>query len=150
MASYLLWKSGLAGDGGQRGLGVARLMEQAAKEKLDTPGKDHLAQTVAKGFGIDYQALLNRRMFQIMSPEEVSKISRNGIDFELHAPAPDACGSGTIPQRNTRQYAQHRRIHRTPSQAFLLSSGVTSPAVSSLASGNWGSKRCDMRSRACL
>lgn len=130
MVSYLLWKSGQAGKttGEDRAREVARLMHQAQQERLDTAGKDHLAGALAASFGIDYQPLLDSRMFQIMSPEEVALTAKSGIDVQLHThrhrtPADRQLFIREI-HDNTRRIQQ--LTGKTPAH-FCYPSGVTSP-----------------------
>ena len=130
MLSYLFWKSGRAevarGEGRLRE--VARLMEHAAREERDTQGKNQLAQTLAEGFGINYQTLLDSRIFQIMSPEEVAHVSRQGIDVQLHTHRHRTPADRDLFLCEIRDNAQ--RIEeftgRIP-QHFCYPSGVTSP-----------------------
>jgi peptidoglycan/xylan/chitin deacetylase (PgdA/CDA1 family) len=46
--------------------------------------KNALIESVAQRLGVDYKFIVRRRMLRIMSPDEVSRLSAAGVDFELH------------------------------------------------------------------
>jgi len=98
MVPYLLWKSGRTkmvweetglppmplGTYSER-LGVTQaLIQFADKRQLDTRGKDDLARRLAVHLGIDYDDLLQARLFQLVTPEEAALVSRSGVDIQLH------------------------------------------------------------------
>jgi len=60
------------------------IVKLAQREHLDVDGKDRLAAQIADALGIDYAALAARRLLTIMTPDEVSTLSREGVDFQLH------------------------------------------------------------------
>jgi peptidoglycan/xylan/chitin deacetylase (PgdA/CDA1 family) len=99
IAPYLLWKSvretvDLSSFGGpssasirnyeERRSAVESLLAFAEKNGMDTIAKDKLARQLAEFLGIDYDDLLESRMFQIMTPEEAAEVHRAGIDLQLH------------------------------------------------------------------
>ncbi len=96
---YVLWKSGhaavelpeygidepmLLGNLQHRREVLQHLRHWMDSKKLDTAGKDEVARQIAKSLGVDYAAIHRRRMVQILSPEEVGKISKAGVDVQLH------------------------------------------------------------------
>lgn len=96
---YLLWKSGRATvELPEYGIVhpafittyeeqkrvVRRLIDWAEQNHLDTTAKNELARRIANKFGINFDEILRRRLFQILSPEEVSKVASAGVDIELH------------------------------------------------------------------
>jgi len=95
---YLLWKSGLAMvDWEEAGLpptpvgtylerlrATQALSQFAASRQLDTQGQDDLARRFATYLGIDYDDLLQARLFQLVTPEEAALTSRAGVDIQLH------------------------------------------------------------------
>ena len=100
MLSYLLWKA--AGvdttmplptgpalrldtrtPNGRARTGDA-IRSYAKSEALSLSTRDELLARLAQALDIDYGSLRSQRLLQIMSPEEVSRLSRNGIDFQLH------------------------------------------------------------------
>ncbi len=68
----------------QRQVLVKRLLEYARERGMNTVDKDELAREVADDIGVNYEAILNRRLLQIMTPEEVIETARAGIDIQLH------------------------------------------------------------------
>lgn len=96
---YLLWKSGRTSvvlpeygmaepmpvrSYQKRQVVVWKLIEWANQLGLRTVEKDALARDVADKLGLDYGPLLQKRMLQIMSPEEVRQSCESGIDLQLH------------------------------------------------------------------
>lgn len=96
---YLLWKGrgGLL-DGTKLGLdqpldlrtdaavNQARwaLLAHARKQRLDTEAKDALLRALARASGAGYDELAGKRLFHLMTPEEVRRAAHAGIDFQLH------------------------------------------------------------------
>lgn len=56
----------------------------ADRENLSTDQKGELAAELARRLDVDYQAILHRRILQLMTPEEIAELSAAGIRFELH------------------------------------------------------------------
>ncbi len=95
---YLLWKSGLATvDWEEAGLPLTpvgtylerlratqTLSQFAASRQLDTRGQDDLARRFAGYLGIDYDDLIQARLFQLVTPEEAALTYRAGVDIQLH------------------------------------------------------------------
>ncbi len=114
LVSYMLWSrrgESLDGDG-LPGLGAAKypLRDQAARDailetmlaatraaKFDRFANDGLARSVAERLGISYDRLVSMRMLTLLSPDEVTRLAGEGVDFQLHT---------------------HR--HRSPDDAALL------------------------------
>ncbi len=98
MISYLLWKSGRTTlDWGEAGLPpmplgtyserlrvTKALIQLAENRQLDTRGKDELVRRLAVHLGLDYDDLLQSRLFQLVTPEEAALASRAGTDIQLH------------------------------------------------------------------
>jgi peptidoglycan/xylan/chitin deacetylase (PgdA/CDA1 family) len=100
MCSYLLWKGrGQIVDGAGlteteapldlrseiSRLAAARGVRRAAKHhRLDALQKDAIAAEIARRVGVDYQALLDARLLQLMRPEEARALSPELIDIQLH------------------------------------------------------------------
>lgn len=128
--NYLLWRSGAPEGAAQdsRLREVQRYMADAASRNLDTPAKDQVARQFAESRGIDYDALLRERLFQIMSPEQVSEVARGGIDVELHTHRHRTPLDRDLFVREIRDNAQ--RIQELTGRAprhFCYPSGVTAP-----------------------
>jgi peptidoglycan/xylan/chitin deacetylase (PgdA/CDA1 family) len=56
----------------------------AKRRALSGKERDDLVAEIADLLQIDYESLLYERRFHIMKPEEVTEISRGGIDVQLH------------------------------------------------------------------
>ena len=98
--SYLLWKgrsstlklNGLTGQDIQLNLNNAaeqakafeEIIEFAIKSKLSAEEKDALNAKLAKELTVDYDAMLQKRILHIMTPNEVSRLAAEGVDFQLH------------------------------------------------------------------
>jgi len=63
---------------------VRRIDEHAKQQNLSGKQKDELAAAFAEAIGFDYAAFCRERLFQLMTPEEVTEMARAGIDFQLH------------------------------------------------------------------
>jgi peptidoglycan/xylan/chitin deacetylase (PgdA/CDA1 family) len=63
---------------------VMSLMELAHREALTGSEKDLLAARLAEFLGIDYKALIAKRLLQIMNARELKEVSEGGIDVQLH------------------------------------------------------------------
>jgi len=86
MIKYLLWKSGQPefADSDAREHAVARYSEQADAEGLSPELRDRVARQLAERIGLDYDAMLEERMFQLITPENAVEAARAGIDIQLH------------------------------------------------------------------
>jgi peptidoglycan/xylan/chitin deacetylase (PgdA/CDA1 family) len=98
--TYLLWmagETGTANDASVDGIAlgtrneqeqsetVDRLMAKVDSENIaDAHERDLLAGRVAKQLGIDYAELKRRRLFQLMTHDELRALDRNLIDVQLH------------------------------------------------------------------
>ena len=58
--------------------------EYAKQKDLSGKQKDDLAAAFAETIGFDYSDFCKRRLFQLMSPGEVTAMARAGIDIQLH------------------------------------------------------------------
>jgi peptidoglycan/xylan/chitin deacetylase (PgdA/CDA1 family) len=96
---YILWKSAQTqveipefgiyaplaiGTYSERQNVVWKILGWAEKQQLGTQGKDELARSVATKLKVDYDSVVEKRMIQIMSPEEAREIAAAGIDLQLH------------------------------------------------------------------
>ncbi|MEO6529204.1 MAG: polysaccharide deacetylase family protein [Gemmatimonadaceae bacterium] len=100
--SYVLWRARtrmpvvdvdtLLGRSGQWDLtteqGRARahgdVLEHVGREKLTLPDRIAFAKRMAEVLGEDYEALLDKRILTVMTPDEAADIARQGIDVQLH------------------------------------------------------------------
>ncbi len=125
--NYMLWKGGMPGEA--RAAEVQRHMDRAALENLDTEGRDVVARQLAGSLGIDYDGILQDRLFQIMTADEVAAVARGGVDVQLHTHRHRTPDDRDLFVReivdNARRIAEI--TGRKPSH-FCYPSGVTSPA----------------------
>lgn len=63
---------------------VWRILDQAKLREVSTADKDEIVRSVAEHVGVDYQQLLDKRMLQLMSGDEVTQVARKGTDIQLH------------------------------------------------------------------
>jgi len=98
--SYLLWKGRekpldletVSGDKARfnlnspqaRTAAFEQLGRFARNAKLSAEEKDDLAASIAEKLGVDYGALLARRVLQLLRPAEVKSLAADGIDVQLH------------------------------------------------------------------
>jgi peptidoglycan/xylan/chitin deacetylase (PgdA/CDA1 family) len=97
--SYVLWKSGAAeadlhmlgiplrlrsSKDQERRNSVRALLEYCEQRQMSTAERNEVAAGLAALLGVNYAEILNRRLLQILAPEEVSELSRAGIDMQLH------------------------------------------------------------------
>lgn len=96
--SYALWRAHdrvLDGDGihGLAGRYPLATEEQRAAVvnivRAGTPArpgvtKDGIVEAIVRRLGLDYDGLLRSRILTLMRPEEVTRLAREGVDFQLH------------------------------------------------------------------
>ncbi len=98
--AYMLWKArtrhldgaGLLGLEGTYSLATADDRQRVVREMdaaiqthcLTAADKDAVARDLAARLGFDYPALLSRRLLTLMRPDEVRRLSREGLDVQLH------------------------------------------------------------------
>jgi len=63
---------------------LVTLLQFARARDMSAADKDKLAARVCALLGIDYDALVERRMLHLLTPEEVARLARRGVDFQLH------------------------------------------------------------------
>lgn len=68
---------------GRRGAAI-RLFETVAREAPSEQEKHMLVQRLAETLNVDYAAIVQRRILQLMTPTEVAELAREGVNFELH------------------------------------------------------------------
>jgi peptidoglycan/xylan/chitin deacetylase (PgdA/CDA1 family) len=56
----------------------------ATKQKLTAEEKNSLAAILAKQLKIDYDALIEKRLFHLLAPDEVKQLASAGADIQLH------------------------------------------------------------------
>jgi hypothetical protein len=63
---------------------VVSLLELSVRQQMTGAEKDALAARLAKFLGIDYDALVAKRIMQLMNGREVKEIASKGVDIQLH------------------------------------------------------------------
>jgi peptidoglycan/xylan/chitin deacetylase (PgdA/CDA1 family) len=71
-------------DPRQRQALVTRLLDNVDARSGGAAGKDALLHEVAARLGVDWDDVVRRRFFHLMTPAEVAEISRRGFDVQLH------------------------------------------------------------------
>jgi peptidoglycan/xylan/chitin deacetylase (PgdA/CDA1 family) len=100
MCSYLLWKgrdkvlvmSGLTNGAAKFDLkneserveAVRSIRSFARSEKFSAMEKDKLLNKTAEHLGVDYQAILAKRLLHLLSADELVQLVSAGVDIQLH------------------------------------------------------------------
>lgn len=63
---------------------VWSILDQAKARNVSTAGKDEIVRSVAEHIGVDYRQFFERRILQLLNPEEVTEVAKKGIDIQLH------------------------------------------------------------------
>jgi peptidoglycan/xylan/chitin deacetylase (PgdA/CDA1 family) len=100
ICSYMMWKSRAGAPADLHEFGVAQPVALASTEarqqaesqivawaergNLSGLQKNEVAAQLAQRLGIDYQALLGKRILQLMNQREVRELAGAGVDFQLH------------------------------------------------------------------
>ena len=63
---------------------VQTLMNDCARNNLDSLQKNEVARRLANLLDIDYDEVLSKRVFQLMTSQEIAQLAREGVDFQLH------------------------------------------------------------------
>lgn len=63
---------------------LEHILAFAEQEGMSGREKADLGERLARGLGVDYDRILEHRLFQLLSPDEVSGLARQGVDFQLH------------------------------------------------------------------
>lgn len=96
---YLMWKGRNSFPGGRlKGLSyepdlsteasrmraAAEVIAEAEGRGLRQEEKDAVAEELAGQLRVDFQAILDKRILQLMNPEEVAHLASEGLDIQLH------------------------------------------------------------------
>jgi peptidoglycan/xylan/chitin deacetylase (PgdA/CDA1 family) len=100
IVSYLLWKRRDLREirmewGGEtivldnrtsasRAASVPYLRDWTARRELSGAQKDGFAEALAEAVGVDYRRIRARRLLHLLNREEVGRLHRQGVDFQLH------------------------------------------------------------------
>ncbi len=130
MVKYLLWKSGKPefADPEAREHAVARYAEQADSEHLTPEQCDQVSRQLAERIGIDYDSILEDRLFQLMTPEEAAVAAKSKVDIQLHTHRHRTPHDRDLFVREIHDNAKFvEAITGLAPQHFCYPSGVTSP-----------------------
>jgi peptidoglycan/xylan/chitin deacetylase (PgdA/CDA1 family) len=100
ICSYMLWKKRDGVLGVTPSIGIERearldtpearndvlsqIIAFVERETLSTEQKNEVAAELARRLGVNYDDLLQQRILQLMSAEEIAELAGAGINFELH------------------------------------------------------------------
>jgi peptidoglycan/xylan/chitin deacetylase (PgdA/CDA1 family) len=59
-------------------------VKHAQDQKLTEQKKNELAERLAGAVGVDYDQLVRKRILQLLRPQEIAALAREGVDFQLH------------------------------------------------------------------
>ena len=97
-AAYILWKArgtsttvpaiqdeplDLRSEAG-RVAALAAVKAVATRDKLSLDGKQRLLRALAEGLGVDFDAIVVKRLMQIMDAEDATRLAKDGVDIQLH------------------------------------------------------------------
>ncbi len=104
---------------------VRSLIEMSERENLTGREKNEIARRLAGVLGIDYSLLAAKRILQLMNPQEVAEIGKDGVDVQLHShrhctPDDEALFRGEIVENRERIQSMTGR----PAWHFCYPSGV--------------------------
>jgi peptidoglycan/xylan/chitin deacetylase (PgdA/CDA1 family) len=60
------------------------IIDHARREKMSIENKDSLAAKLASQINIDYASLRSKRVLNLLNPDEVKKLTLDGVDVQLH------------------------------------------------------------------
>jgi peptidoglycan/xylan/chitin deacetylase (PgdA/CDA1 family) len=97
-ASYALWRArdrvldgdGIHGLSGRFPLTTPEQREHVVRRINDgmlnsgDSAKDAVVEALVRRLGLDYDALLHKRVLTLLRPDEVARLAQDGIDFQLH------------------------------------------------------------------
>ena len=107
---------------------VWRLINSANEKGLKTVEKDEMARQVASVVDVDYDALLSKKMLQIMTSDQAKETFASGVDLQLHTHRHRTPRDKNLFQREIRDNAEY--ISRCSGKApvhFCYPSGNYSP-----------------------
>ena len=98
LCSYMFWKSKQRrvhvpelrqepfeiGDGPARAQAVDAISAAIKRRGMTRSDRDALVAAVADRLAFDYDAVLRKRLFQVMPQEDVARLAAAGVDFQLH------------------------------------------------------------------
>jgi len=61
-----------------------RLVNHAQDKKLPEQKKNEIAEQLAGAVDVDYAQLVRKRVLQLLRPQEIAELAKEGVDFQLH------------------------------------------------------------------
>ena len=108
----------------ERQVVVWKLVDWAGKQGMKTAEKNQLARQIAKLVVADFDLLLEKRMLQIMSPEEAAETFKAGVDLQLHTHRHRTPRDKDLFQREVRDNSEYiERLTGTKPVHFCYPSG---------------------------
>jgi peptidoglycan/xylan/chitin deacetylase (PgdA/CDA1 family) len=71
-------------SGAERAAAVAAVKAVARRDNLTLDGKQRLLRDLADALQVDFDAILAKRVLQIMDAEDATRLAREGVDIQLH------------------------------------------------------------------
>jgi peptidoglycan/xylan/chitin deacetylase (PgdA/CDA1 family) len=141
VCSYILWKkrADVLDRGAELGIephmdlrtmesrkGIMQQILRNAQQQQWTGAQcNDVAAQLAKILGINYDAILSKRLLQLMTPAEVAQLSREGIDFQLHTHRHRTPNDEALFRKEIRENRDHlRQITGRDPVHFCYPSGV--------------------------
>lgn len=141
LCHYLLWKASgtvvdaypIVGRRGQfdlrTGTGVnaagTEIWNFAKTNRLSPTDREQLAKNLAALVGLDYQEIADRRLLNLMNPEELTKLVNGGVDVQLHTHRHRVPASKELFLKELRDNQEFlQQIGQTKAMHFTYPSGV--------------------------
>jgi peptidoglycan/xylan/chitin deacetylase (PgdA/CDA1 family) len=98
VCSYMFWKSKGEfvqvpeirsepfdiGTAPARRSAVVAMLDHVKRTGMPRADREALVRRLAGRLAFDYDALVAKRLFQVMPPEDIKRLASNGVDFQLH------------------------------------------------------------------
>lgn len=108
----------------RRGI-MQQILRKAERQNFGGAESNDFAQHLAQVLGIDYQLLIEKRTLQLMTPDEVAELSREGLDFQLHTHRHRTPNDETLFRKEIRENRDRlREITGVEAVHFCYPSGI--------------------------
>jgi hypothetical protein len=108
----------------------AAIVDSAMQRRLPLGAKEALAEELARQLGItEYREIIERRILQLMTGDEVAEAASSGVDIQLHTHRHRTPLDRELFRREIRDNRDHIRamIGKTATMHFCYPSGVYEP-----------------------
>jgi polysaccharide deacetylase len=65
-------------------LALKEMIADAERDQWNADQKNTFVQSLADQLNLDFNSLVSKRLFHLMTPEEIKEISKKGVDIQLH------------------------------------------------------------------